>query len=457
LHRCLPDGCWSLDPVRILYSGTVEMDSSNHKKRLSKQERKLLKRDRQPDKSCAPPAEGSAEPVQTKTKKKKRKAQPVGDSGPAQLKPRASKRRRASDPSSPAVATAGEPSCSNESAALRTSGLPGGPEPGLQSNPSSRQRKLASQKEAAAGVGVKKKKKAKDAKTSPSPEVVSIMRDLESPGRSASLSDRLNPTHSAFDKSLKANWKLFSKKERAMIVDCDKKVLEEAAKARVVPEYPFPVCSDDHCETGIESYRDIAPLLSFLATRLGKNPASLKIYDPFYCAGAVLVHLKKLGFESVYNKCEDFYAVVKRGKVPSHDVVVTNPPYSGDHVERLLKWCRSNQKPFLLLMPGYFCNKPYYDLALGGPAEAGSMLYLCPKKRYAYWTPKGLRDSDRVQAQHSGSGGNRTSPFVSLWYLDLAPAAPAETLLAQRFGSALCRRGRLPSTATEPQAMGRKR
>lgn len=27
-------------------------------------------------------------------------------------------------------------------------------------------------------------------------------------------------------------------------------------------------------------------------------------------------------------------------EVPQHDVLLTNPPYSGDHVERLLRFCR---------------------------------------------------------------------------------------------------------------------
>ena len=60
-------------------------------------------------------------------------------------------------------------------------------------------------------------------------------------------------------------------------------------------------------------------------------------------------------------------------------MVLTNPPYSGDHVERLLRFCRSNGKPFLLLMPNYFIAKPYYGEALGGAEAASAMLYLCPR------------------------------------------------------------------------------
>lgn len=63
--------------------------------------------------------------------------------------------------------------------------------------------------------------------------------------------------------------------------------------------------------------------------RLGKLPADLRIYDPFYCEGAVIRHLSSLGFKNVYNRCEDFYAVAAAGKTPEFDVVVTNPPFSG--------------------------------------------------------------------------------------------------------------------------------
>jgi hypothetical protein len=35
---------------------------------------------------------------------------------------------------------------------------------------------------------------------------------------------------------------------------------------------------------------------------------------------------------------EDFYAAMDSGACPQHDVLLTNPPYSDNHVERLLRW-----------------------------------------------------------------------------------------------------------------------
>jgi hypothetical protein len=45
-------------------------------------------------------------------------------------------------------------------------------------------------------------------------------------------------------------------------------------------------------------------------------------------------HLEGLGFKTVYNKCEDFYDVIHKKSIPPHDVVITNPPYSGTHGAR---------------------------------------------------------------------------------------------------------------------------
>jgi len=59
-----------------------------------------------------------------------------------------------------------------------------------------------------------------------------------------------------------------------------------------------------------------------------------------------------------YNKCEDFYARIAANDVPQHDVLVTNPPYSGGNVEKLLQFCATKRPPFALLMPNWVYMKP---------------------------------------------------------------------------------------------------
>ncbi|CAK9001906.1 unnamed protein product [Durusdinium trenchii] len=184
-------------------------------------------------------------------------------------------------------------------------------------------------------------KSTKDAAEAFWPEVIQVLDDLADPNARGTLSDRLNPSHPRFDKKLKASWKGFSKKERAAIVDCDQKKMKATVSATVSIEHPFDVNDDDHCETSLEAYRDVVPILHHFASLLsrldedeehveysqailvlgklllqsfslilhttlqGKSPKKLRIYDPFFCAGSVVKHLAELGFPKVYNKCEE--------------------------------------------------------------------------------------------------------------------------------------------------------
>ena len=51
----------------------------------------------------------------------------------------------------------------------------------------------------------------------------------------------------------------------------------------------------------------------------------------------MITHLGKLGYNSVHNKCVDCWKEIEEGRIPDHDVLLTNPAYSGDHIPRLLE------------------------------------------------------------------------------------------------------------------------
>jgi hypothetical protein len=284
--------------------------------------------------------------------------------------------------------------------------------------------------------------------------------------------------------------------------------------------HAFEADADDHCETSPEAHANIVNFLVKAADAVGKRPADLVIYDPYYCAGGTRRSFAALGFPNVINRNEDFYAVVAEGRVPDHDVLVTNPPYSADHVERCLTFAARNLaergRPYFLLLPSYVINKPYYvDALLTGGAEGraaaerrkaeseevdedeadeeeaddghgssdsdgdsdsssssdsfkvhdGSSgrkpngripgvapgggasrrqtlpFYVCPAKRYYYWTPKALLAARRAAAgtldesgkahrrkHHIGRLGERTSPFLSFWYCGMGDELQTETL-----------------------------
>lgn len=260
-----------------------------------------------------------------------------------------------------------------------------------------------------------------------------------------SLADRLNPNRAAYDPQLKAAWKIMSKVEKKRIISQDKKAIKELQLRGTSVPLPFEADPDDHCETSPTAYLHIAPVLNYIAEKLNKKPADLVIYDPYYCAGAVVRNLNGLGFANVYNKREDFYKVIKQGKVPNHDVVLTNPPYSGDHFHKLLEFLNTNVKPALLLLPEHFSRKksPLYS--------EEDVCFLTPPSRYHYWTPRGMRpdkdtehdeetqvNEDRAskkkrkkkQTHRNLVLGDRNSPFASHWFLSMAPVVPNESFVA---------------------------
>ena len=175
-----------------------------------------------------------------------------------------------------------------------------------------------------------------------------------------------------------------------------------------MPDFPYPIDADDHCESPLEAYSDIAPLLTLLCGT-NKTSDSLRIYDPYYCDGAVIRNLAELGFSNVSNRKEDCYAVWASPSTPKFDVLVTNPPYSDDHIEKLIRYITSSSfgnRPWFLLLPQWAHKKNFYVQATARIRP----FYLVPRKRYVYVPPKHFRASKKSDVH------KKSSPFVSMWY-----------------------------------------
>lgn len=168
--------------------------------------------------------------------------------------------------------------------------------------------------------------------------------------------------------------------------------------------FPYPTDADDHCETPKEAYGHIAPLLHALKEQ------SLRIYDPYYCDGAVQTNLAELGFPNVYNMKEDCYQVWERANLPDFHAVITNPPYSGDHIEKLMSFVTSpayGKRPWFLLLPNWVHKKDFFVNATKNIAP----FYIVPRKRYVYIPPVGFREAKKSDVH------KKSSPFVSMWYI----------------------------------------
>ena len=149
--------------------------------------------------------------------------------------------------------------------------------------------------------------------------------------------------------------------------------------------------------------------------------------------------LNSLGFMNVINENKDFYERIRNNELPEFDVLVTNPPYSATHMEKLIDFCCKLSKPWFLLLPNYVYTKPYYNkflevistkpttsipsdisneksqmikfYALGEINYKCHPFYIIPNQnRYLYTTPKGRRQK---------KSSKFTSPFPTFWYCNL--------------------------------------
>lgn len=178
-------------------------------------------------------------------------------------------------------------------------------------------------------------------------------------------------------------------KKRQLSQDLEDPVPASFTKEVTRPRYCFDVDDTDHCETPLQAYKDLLTVLDELVKSLNKERSTLKIYDPYYCDGGVKKKLSSYGFNSVINQNRNFYDDIENKSTPEYDILVTNPPYSGFHMEKLLDFCDESarsQKPFLLLLPHFVYTKDYYKRALSSELSA-EMFFLVPEMRYAYIPP----------------------------------------------------------------------
>jgi hypothetical protein len=97
-------------------------------------------------------------------------------------------------------------------------------------------------------------------------------------------------------------------------------------------------------------------------------------------------------------------------------VLLTNPPYSGDHFRKILEFCGRSEKPWLLLLPNFVCRKTYYQPSLGlsedgpedGKKEKPLFLIPDPTRPYRYWAPGRAGFEERAKG---------TTPFETFWYV----------------------------------------
>ena len=146
-------------------------------------------------------------------------------------------------------------------------------------------------------------------------------------------------------------------------------MLPKQPKVPKATTWTFDVDYNDHFETPKVAYEDIQPILHEITRAKSKTNDDLIIYDPYYCAGGMVEMLTELGYHKIINNNRDFYTDIAKKQIPNHDMLITNPPYSGEHKTKLLHYLLSTTlkefplgqaKPFALLLPIYTANKNYW-------------------------------------------------------------------------------------------------
>ena len=242
---------------------------------------------------------------------------------------------------------------------------------------------------------------------------------------------------------------LYSHFQSTTILQVDNATNEASKAPANQASFPFPTDADDHCESPLEAYHDILPLLENLC---GDNKKDFTIYDPYYCNGAVKRNLKSLGFPSVYNEKEDCYQAWSSGVgYPHFQALITNPPYSEEHIPKLLEHITSSNfgnRSWFLLLPTWVHKKDYYKLATANIQP----FYLVPKKRYTYLPPKQFREKKASDVH------KKSSPFVSMWYIWGGTSKKNEEMIqSYNKGNGTCDLARSKSALRDLRRKGKKK
>ena len=176
----------------------------------------------------------------------------------------------------------------------------------------------------------------------------------------------------------------------------------------------------DHCETPRAAYEHLREFLEVLGQSMKISTASMRVWDPYYCDGEVKRIFTEMGFTNIIHENADFYKIIESKNIPPHEVLVTNPPYSEDHIHRLLEFVVGteivNQRPVCLLLPNWVSRQPDYEERFVNPVGQNQyeLFYLSPLEPYTYTMPSWVHHKDRPE--HVGTSGE-TTPYLSSWYL----------------------------------------
>jgi hypothetical protein len=166
--------------------------------------------------------------------------------------------------------------------------------------------------------------------------------------------------------------------------------------------------SADDRETPRTALEDILPILIAVADLNQFALGELSVYDPYYCRGGIKIHLESFGVDSqrIQNDPIDCYSAQKTRKIKPFDILLSNPPYSGDHIRRCIQYSVKSQKPWALLLPSNVMHRTWFPEEI----KESDIFYLAPHRRYEFEVRE-----DTVRSH---------IPLVTMWFIGIPSTAP---------------------------------
>lgn len=184
--------------------------------------------------------------------------------------------------------------------------------------------------------------------------------------------------------------------------------------------------TNDDFETNLEALCDVFPVVNAV-----KPAGSVMLYDPYYCKGGIKKHWAFLGVMNVINEPRDAYIDLgPGGKLPQHDVFITNPPFSGNHLERLFEFltgaaqqqpanamnakCPPPPKFWAVLVPDYLpTNKAWFKNLFQTAYGSSTSAPTTKKDPHASATESSIASKAIAAAARAGGAGSLAHLFAS--------------------------------------------
>ena len=176
--------------------------------------------------------------------------------------------------------------------------------------------------------------------------------------------------------------------------------------------------SADDRETPLRALEDIFPIITSIIEYKQCSLNEFLIYDPYYCNGNIKRRLESLGLNrnNIYNDPIDCYYAQKYNLIKSFDLLLSNPPYSSDHIRRCIQYSIKSEKPWLLLLPSNVIHRSWFNQEI----KDYNVLYIAPYEKYVFEVNNSSNSDENEENDRNTN--LKHIPMVTMWFLGIPPS-----------------------------------